>query len=112
MIRNVTLEEISDGRLYGLNDMVKAGCDDCQGCFACCCGMGSSIVLDPYDMHRLTRGLGQTAAQLLVDKLELNVVDGIVQPNIRMGGEYDGRCGFLNAGGRCSIHPYRSGTLL
>lgn len=109
MIRNVTLEEISDGRLYGLNDMVKAGCDDCQGCFACCCGMGSSIVLDPYDMHRLTRGLGQTAAQLLADKLELNVVDGIVQPNIRMGGEYDGRCGFLNAGGRCSIHPYRPG---
>ena len=109
LIRNVTLEEISDGRLYGLNDMVKAGCDDCQGCFACCCGMGSSIVLDPYDMHRLTRGLGQTAAQLLADKLELNVVDGIVQPNIRMGGKCDGRCGFLNAGGRCSIHPYRPG---
>lgn len=87
MIRNVTLEEISDGRLYSLNDMVKAGCDDCRGCFACCCGMGTSIVLDPYDMHRLTCGLGQTAAQLLADKLELNVVDGIVQPNIRMSGE-------------------------
>ena len=108
MIRNVTLEEISDGRLYSLNDMVKAGCDDCRGCFACCCGMGTSIVLDPYDMHRLTCGLGQTAAQLLADKLELNVVDGIVQPNIRMSGE-EGRCGFLNGDGRCSIHPYRPG---
>lgn len=108
MIRNVTLEEISDGRLYSLNDMVKAGCDDCRGCFACCCGMGTSIVLDPYDMHRLTCGLGQTAAQLLADKLELNVVDGIVQPNIRMSGEEE-RCGFLNGDGRCSIHPYRPG---
>ena len=59
-------------------------------------------------MHRLTCGLGQTAAQLLADKLELNVVDGIVQPNIRMSGE-EGRCGFLNGDGRCSIHPYRPG---
>lgn len=40
MKRNVNLEEISDGRLYDENDMVKAGCDDCKGCSACCRGMG------------------------------------------------------------------------
>ena len=36
-----------DMKLYDLNDMVKAGCRDCQGCCDCCCGMGQSIVLDP-----------------------------------------------------------------
>ena len=29
MRREVSLEEISDGRLYELNDMVKADCQDC-----------------------------------------------------------------------------------
>ena len=40
MKRNVSLEEISDGKLYTSNDMVKADCGDCQGCSACCHGMG------------------------------------------------------------------------
>lgn len=31
MRREVTLEEISDGRLYDANDMVKADCQDCKG---------------------------------------------------------------------------------
>ena len=29
MRREVTLEEISDGKLYDANDMVKAVCQDC-----------------------------------------------------------------------------------
>ena len=41
MERNVSMDEISDGRLYGLNDMVKADCRDCEGCSACCRGMGT-----------------------------------------------------------------------
>lgn len=40
MERHINLEEISDGKLYGLNDMVRADCGDCKGCFACCTGMG------------------------------------------------------------------------
>ncbi|MBD8992317.1 MAG: YkgJ family cysteine cluster protein, partial [Blautia sp.] len=47
MRREVSLEEISDGRLYELNDMVKADCQDCAGCHDCCEGMGDSVVLDP-----------------------------------------------------------------
>lgn len=108
MLREVSMEEISDGKLYGPNDMVRAGCDDCKGCSVCCCGMGSSIVLDPYDMHRMVTGLGMTAAALLGEYLELNVADGIVQPNIRMAGEGE-QCLFLDKEGRCSIHPYRPG---
>lgn len=109
MKRKVSLQEISDGRLYGLNDMVRADCRDCQGCSSCCCGMGSSIVLDPYDIFRLSSGLGRTASQLLQEeKLELNVVDGMVLPNLKLQGEEEA-CVFLNPQGRCSIHAFRPG---
>lgn len=108
MKREVDFNEISDGKLYGLNDMVKADCGDCKGCFACCQGMGQSVILDPLDCFRLTKNLSCTIETLLADKLELNVVDGIVLPNLRMSGEEE-RCGFLNGEGRCSIHRFRPG---
>ncbi len=108
MLRNVSLEEISDGRLYGLNDMAKLGCNDCAGCSSCCRGMGNTIVLDPYDVWRLTGGLGVSLQQLLTGHLELNVVDGIILPNLKLAGESE-QCTFLNDAGRCSIHPYRPG---
>ena len=41
-------------------------------------------------------------------ELELNVVDGIILPNLRMNGTRE-VCSFLNEEGRCSIHPYRPG---
>lgn len=102
MLRNVSLEEISDGRLYGLNDMAKLGCNDCSGCSSCCRGMGNTIVLDPYDVWRLTGGLGVSLQQLLAGHLELNVVDGIILPNLKLAGDSE-QCTFLNEAGRCSI---------
>ena len=108
MLRNVSLEEISDGKLYGLNDMAKLGCNDCAGCSSCCRGMGNTIVLDPYDVWRLTGGLGVSLQQLLAGHLELNVVDGIILPNLKMSGEEE-TCSFLDANGRCTIHAYRPG---
>ena len=108
MKRNVDINEISDGRLYGLNDMVKAGCDGCKGCSACCHGMGNTVVLDPVDVYRLTSNLQCSFEQLLADRLELNVVDGIILPNLKMDGENEA-CRFLNDEGRCSIHTFRPG---
>lgn len=108
MKRNIDLKEISDGRLYGSNDLVKADCGDCRGCFACCCGMGNSIILDPLDVHRLTTGLNQSFEALLASYLELNVVDGIILPNLRMQGSRE-CCAFLNEAGRCTIHAIRPG---
>ena len=108
MIRNCSLEDISDGRLYDINDMVKADCKDCEGCSACCCGMGNSIVLDPYDIYRLTTELNTTFEVLMSGAIELNVVDGIVLPNLKMTGK-DEKCYFLNEEGRCSIHSSRPG---
>ena len=78
MKRNVDLNEISDGRLYSANDMVKVECGDCAGCSACCQNMGTSVVLDPMDIWKMQRGTGRMLEKLLKKELELNVVDGII----------------------------------
>lgn len=108
MRREVSMEEISDGKLYTANDLVKADCNDCRGCSACCQKMGQSIVLDPLDIYRLTFGLRQKFEELLADKLELNVVEGIILPNLQMSGTEE-KCAFLNVEGRCSVHAIRPG---
>lgn len=108
MDRKISLSEISDGKLYGLNDMVKAGCNDCKGCSACCKGMGNSIILDPFDIFRLTTNRRESFEELLQDKIELNMVDGVILPNLKMVSGVQS-CAFLNDEGRCSIHAYRPG---
>lgn len=105
MERQIDLNEVSDGRLYGSEDMVRADCNGCAGCSACCIGMGNSVVLDPYDVWRMTAGLSVSLEELLTDRLELSVIDGVVLPNLRM----HEACAFLNFEGRCAIHPYRPG---
>lgn len=108
MRREVSLEEISDGCLYGPNDMVKADCQDCTGCWDCCLGMGESIVLDPLDVHRLCMNLKKSMEELLSREISLGVMDGNILPYLNMTGK-DERCVFLNQEGRCAIHPFRPG---
>lgn len=108
MERFESIEEISDGKKYTPNDMVKIGCSDCAGCHACCTNVGNTITLDPYDIYRLTKGLNTTFQNLLMDKIELNVDRGMIIPNIKMDGELK-KCNFLNAEGRCSVHSLRPG---
>lgn len=108
MIRNCSLDEISDGRTYELNDMVKADTGSCVGCHKCCTGMGSSIVLDPFDVIRLKKETSKNFNELLEsENIELNIVDGLILPNIKMGKK--DRCSFLNEEGRCTIHSSRPG---
>ena len=70
--------------------------------------MGESIILDPYDLYQLEKGLHTSFAELMQGKIELHVVDGIIQPNLKMQ-EGTLQCGFLNSEGRCSIHEFRPG---
>lgn len=119
MRREVDLKEISDGKLYTANDMVKADCQDCKGCSACCREMGASIVLDPLDIHRLTKGMGLSFQELLDRQyIELNLVDGVILPNLKMKHQVDmavapdiavEQCPFLDRDERCSIHVFRPG---
>lgn len=108
MKRFCSLEEISDGNFYDINDLVQVSCDGCGGNANCCHGMGSSIVLDPFDVYRILTHLKISFEQLLMDKIELNVVDGIILPNLKMK-ESSEQCAFLNPNGRCSIHSSRPG---
>lgn len=109
MKREGTLEEISDGRLYGKNDMVRAGCMDCKGCSDCCKGMGNTVQLDPLDIHWMSQGLLENFEELVnTGKIELTVVDTIVLPSLSMRSKDNG-CVFLNEQGRCSIHAFRPG---
>jgi len=105
---NKNLEEISDGRIYGLQDMVRAACNDCEGCHACCEDMGDSIILDPLDVYMLQKNLGVTVESLIEKKIELRMVDGLILPNMMMSEETN-CCIFLNPEGRCSIHSFRPG---
>lgn len=112
MIRECSLEEISDGRTYRENDMVKADTAGCDGCFKCCTGMGNSIILDPYDIWLLKNFSEETKLtfeQLLATgNVELNIVDGLILPNLSMKKGQD-RCAYLDADGRCRIHDVRPG---
>ena len=125
MYRDQSIEEIYDGKFYGINDLAKIGCDGCKGCSACCRGMGNSIVLDPLDVHRLATGLLCAPAALLQEheetrpesgarvlcpaRMELGVADGLILPHLIMGGAEE-TCTFLNEEGRCSVHALRPGV--
>ena len=108
MKRMVDLKQVSDGRLYSSGDMVKADCRDCEGCSACCRGMGSSILLDPMDVWRLRRDLHKDFSTLIEKEAELGMADGMILPNMKMDVRTDA-CHFLDGNGRCSIHDSRPG---
>ncbi len=83
MWREQSVEELSDGRFYTGNDMVKIGTDDCRGC-SDCCRMGPVIVLDPLDVFELNRFLQQSFEDLLNETIELKVIDGLILPVLKL----------------------------
>lgn len=108
MLRYTTLAEISDGRLYQADDRVKADCKGCKNCSKCCHGMGDTIVLDPYDVHRIVTHMPISLEELFDRHFELGMVDGVILPHLKMGAATNA-CTFLNDKGRCSIHSIRPG---
>ena len=121
MIREVSLDEISDGKLYTDNDLVKAQTSDCSGCRAMCCkNMENNIVLDPRDIFELlvasskleveSKFLEELSFDSLITSgyVALNLVDGIILPNINMKNE-SRACSFLDDKDRCKIHSHRPG---
>ena len=133
MWRQETIEEISDGKTYTSNDMVKIGTDDCRGCCDCC-RMGPVIVLDPLDVFEMNRFLGQSFEELLNETIELKVIDGLILPVLKLVADPSGAegaqepgeaagaeaaaasepgkamvCPYLGADGRCTIHAFRPG---
>ena len=52
------LDEISDGKLYDIGDMVKADTGGCTGCSDCCKDVGDLVVLTPFDVNEIVNFLG------------------------------------------------------
>lgn len=123
MTKNMTPD-----KMYAAGDMVRIGCNDCKGCSYCCQEMGESVVLTPFDIYELTMHLERNFDELMEDKIELYMTDGMAMPNLRMSaggmpdsggngksgnmpktGERKEACGFLTAEGRCGIHDFRPG---
>lgn len=97
------LNEVSDGKIYGWNDMVRVGCNDCEGCSDCCRDMEDTVKLTPYDVYHLQKGLQKSFEELLNENIELSVEEGLILPHLKT----EGKCSFLNEEGRCLIHPFR-----
>ncbi len=106
MRSKVSLESISDGRSYDIGDLVKADAGNCEGCSACCHGVGELVILTPFDVFEIIKQTGSTFDALLLDKLELHENGKITLPHLKMHGEYE-CCGFLSDQGRCTIHQHR-----
>lgn len=100
------LEGISDGRIYDIEDRVEADAGGCEGCSACCHGVGDLVVLTPFDVYEMVSHLNLSFDKLLVDKLELREKNKILLPHLKMHGDSE-RCSFLNREGRCMIHGQR-----
>lgn len=113
---------------------MKINCNGCRGCSWCCQEMGESVVLTPFDLYELTTHLEKSFDELMEDKIELYMTDGMVLPNLKMtarrmpeagktveadvpressrfpeSSKFPEACGFLTAEGRCGIHDFRPG---
>ncbi len=101
------LSMISDGYFYDADDIVLADSCDCKGCSHCCESMCDTIVIDPYDLYSMAKGLGKGFNSLIQEGyLELGLHDLLMLPHIKDNGS---GCGFLTDQKRCSIHDIRPG---
>jgi len=100
------LDEISDGKLYDINDIVKADTCGCDGCSDCCHDVGDLVVLTPFDIYEMVNYLNTTFDELIGNKIELRENNKILLPYLKMN-EENKKCSFLNKENRCTIHSKR-----
>lgn len=101
-----SLENISDGRLYNIEDVVKADTYGCNGCSDCCHDVGELVGLTPFDVYEIVSYLGESFDELLGEKIELRENNKVWLPYLKMKDE-NKYCSFLNEEGRCIIHSKR-----
>ena len=105
-MKSINLEEISDGNLYDIEDIVKADTCGCEGCNDCCCDVGELVILTPFDIYEITKFLNIEFNDLVGKNIELRENNKILLPYLKMNDD-NKKCSFLNNEGRCSIHLKR-----
>ena len=103
---NTVLENISDGVLYELSDVVLVETEGCMNCSDCCHGVGEMVQLTPFDVFQLSKNLNLSSDDLFIHKLELRETGKIKLPHLKMTGPTE-RCIFLNELDRCDVHAFR-----
>ena len=108
MNREINLTEISDGKLYDIDDLVRADASGCGGCSACCHGVGDLVQLNPYDTFEISKALQTNFDALMDEHFVLRPKGKLLFPYLKMLGENE-KCVFLSDQGRCVIHEHRPG---
>ena len=108
MKRNLSFEEISDGKKYTGDDLVKVSCNDCKGCSECCKVTEDTILLDPWDVYALSQGLSLTFEEMIGKYVDFTLIDNVPTPFL-MKAKDTLACNLLSKEGRCLIHDYRPG---
>ncbi|MBI9010864.1 MAG: YkgJ family cysteine cluster protein [Clostridiales bacterium] len=101
-----SLESISDGKIYDINDLVNVDTENCNRCSACCHNIGEMVELTPFDIHEMVKSLNTNFDQLFDDKIELVTNNKLALPYLKMHGTSE-KCSFLNHNNRCIIHSAR-----
>lgn len=100
------LDQFTDGQEYGIGDMVKADPRGCEGCHACCLGVGDFVTLSPHDVFMLLLETKLNFAQLTAAHIDIKTQGKLSLPYLKTQGK-DQRCTLLNDQNRCSVHPSR-----
>ncbi len=81
------------------------GCHSALACFNSCC-RDKRLTLLPYDVLRLSRGLGRASGAFLADHAQLEIEPGSGWPTLRIRLLSDGRCPFVGQSG-CGVYRDR-----
>lgn len=93
------------GRRIAPGERFRFRCAPDLECFNSCC-KNKRLILYPYDLLRLCRGLGLPSAQVLEEHVLLEVDPDSGWPAPRIALREDGRCPFVSDAG-CGVYAHR-----
>jgi uncharacterized protein len=93
------------GRRLSPTEVLPFRCHPGLACFNSCC-RDKRLTLLPYDVLRLSRGLGRASSELLAEHAELEIEAGSGWPTLRLKLAADGRCPFVGEAG-CGVYRDR-----
>ncbi|MFZ5762641.1 MAG: YkgJ family cysteine cluster protein [Thermodesulfobacteriota bacterium] len=91
-----------------LTSRLKFRCHPGVSCFTACCGP-VNIILTPYDILRIRRGLNLPADEFLLRFTTPTYLEKTDLPGVKLHMDENGRCPFVTPEG-CTIYPYRPTT--
>jgi hypothetical protein len=93
------------GRRLAADELLPFRCHPGLACFNSCC-RDKRLTLLPYDVLRLSRGLGCRSDEFLAERAELEIEAGSGWPTLRIKLQEDGRCPFVSSAG-CGVYAHR-----